>query len=671
MKTSQRAPITTDLSPIIRLLLDPKREHDKALHEDLDPDGDLGMPAFLDNLEESETKTQQPAKPRRKKRHDRHRMPFDTVHELVDLVWQATVRDLNVSALQAECPIAAVIVPSETWAVLITKLLMCGGGGVQVCQLDKPRDREKLAKDVVTLMRPTVIITHDPASIPHAVKAGLDLTITLAPTTVDMMDELIARASKRRVPRRQLSRLSPLLHLDPYDLSAFIRRGRPRDAILAAIERSASRGHGGPIPDLMTTSAFGTAGDWGRQLAEDLKAWRCGEITWAEVDRGCLIWGPPGTGKTLLAQSIANHCGIPFVSASIGQLFTTGDAHLGSVVQALRKTFAEATSNTPSILFFDELDALPTRVGRDDSRRSWWGTVIAEFLTQLDGAIGDRVGVVVIAATNLPDKIDPALVRPGRLERRVFLGPPDATGLKDVLRHHLKSDLADVDLMTLCRQAAGKTPAEAMMAVRDARRLARNAKRPMDIEDLKVSFQILEPRPPQLRWRYSVHEAGHAMTAHRFGHTVQKIFVGSIGNTGGHIISSQTAPFEGTRSEILNQLRVLLGGRAAEQVVLGEPSIGCGFAENSDLAHATRIATDLEISSGVGSLAIVPLDKVPGSALLSDPAITCRVEVLLTTLYDEVRAYLETEKDRLQAFAEIVFEREELDAAECGALLGR
>ena len=656
MFKTQQTSAALSAPPLVRLLLDPRRSQTETSKLLLNEPGDD---------DDNDAFRLPPSEPTASAK----RPPFDTIKTLVDLVWRRTVLSLDCSRLDTECPIVAIVTPTESWAGLVGKMLALSSGNISIALLEKPRDGERLRSDYLPRMRPLVIVTHDVTMIPHMVTAGLDATITLSLMTVDIIAELIRQASKRRVTRTQLPRLKALLHLDPCDIAAIVRRGRSRDAILAAIDKLATpRNSGGAVPDLATSRSFAEAGVWGRQLADDLDAWKRGEISWNEVDRGCLLWGPPGTGKTLFAQSLANFCGVPLVVASVGQLFTTGDSHLGTVVKHLRKVFAEAGACTPSILFFDEIDALPSREALDANGRQWWSTVVTDFLTLLDGAIGDRAGVVVIAATNVVSAVDPALLRPGRLERKVFLGPPDANGLEDVLRHHLKGELADADVTELCQQAVGVTSADIMLVVRDARRAARTEKRPLDLLDLRSAFRISETLPPEIRWRAAVHEAGHALVSDQVGHSVERIVVGATGNSNGHVFSRRVAPLQGTRQEFLDGLRVLLGGRAAEEAILGAPSAGCGFAANSDLVQATTFAIQLEMSSGLGGLAIVPIDKVPDFIACSVD-VRRSVEHLLGTLYNEVRALLEAEKDRLKVLAQAVYEQGKLDAVECARLL--
>lgn len=220
---------------------------------------------------------------------------------------------------------------------------------------------------------------------------------------------------------------------------------------------------------------------WGQQLVRDIADYRAGRISWADVDRGVLISGSPGCGKTTFATALAEECGIPLIIASHSAWQATG--HQGDLLKAMRATFAEARAAAPCILFIDEIDSFPNRDTIGHDHHSYVRQVGNALLAEMDGAVG-REGVVVVGACNNPDIVDPALKRAGRLDRHIIVTLPDASGMAEILRVHLGSDLAGEDLSVAGRIGAGHSGAEAEQWVRDARRLARQDGRAVAMDDL-------------------------------------------------------------------------------------------------------------------------------------------------------------------------------------------
>ncbi|MEE2862358.1 MAG: AAA family ATPase [Paracoccus sp. (in: a-proteobacteria)] len=232
-----------------------------------------------------------------------------------------------------------------------------------------------------------------------------------------------------------------------------------------------------------------------------------------------LIVGPPGCGKTELARAMARELGIHLESGSYARWQANG--HLGDMLKAMRASFATASSQAPSILFIDELDAFGSRTGRRSTQNQSYDTkVITGLLEQLDGIDG-REGVTIIAACNHPDAIDPAILRAGRFDARVEIRLPDAEALAIILRQHLGSDVDDADLAALGHLTLGQSGADSAAAVRAARRVARRQKRLMSVQDRR---NALVPNhlalPVAMRRRAAIHKAGHAvvMTALGLGH---------------------------------------------------------------------------------------------------------------------------------------------------------
>jgi hypothetical protein len=213
------------------------------------------------------------------------------------------------------------------------------------------------------------------------------------------------------------------LQLAPNLLGAALRPGRtPRDIADTIRKHTSSGPHGSTTPSLDAYSGFGEAAAWGKALAKDLADYAAGRLPWSEIDRGALISGPSGTGKTLFAQVLAQTCSVPLFAHSLAQWQARG--HLGDLLAAMNAAFDQAIDNAPCIIFLDECDAFGSRDRLSGDNEQYSREVIDGLLERLDG-IGKREGVVVIGATNLAEKLDPALLRPGRLGRHLRIDLPD------------------------------------------------------------------------------------------------------------------------------------------------------------------------------------------------------------------------------------------------------
>lgn len=422
-------------------------------------------------------------------------------------------------------------------------------------------------------------------------------------------------------------------------------------------------------PSLSEMHGLGPAKQWGLDLAADLRAYVAGTLPWSACAKGLLLSGPPGTGKTSYARALSREAGVHFIATSYAAWQSHKDGHLGSVTAAIRKTFSEATANRPCIVFCDEIDTLPAR-GKSVHHDDWWSAIVNTLLEQLDG-FEKREGVVVVAACNDPSRLDPALVRAGRLDLHIEIPLPDLPALVGIFRVHLGADLAGADLRTAALAAKGHTGADVERWVRVARRTARTAGRPLALQDLLEAVRGGESEwPADVRRRIACHEAGHAIVQLALG--IAEPTALSIGGAGGLTESDLGEMRADTHEHLEKFLVVLLGGRAAEQLTFAEVTAGAGggVEGKSDLARATRLATRLETDFGFGSLGLLCLaGEVDNRDLLMFDKLRAAVSATIDRAYATALDLLANNKCALDALAAALFAAGYLDRAEIEAVL--
>ena len=354
----------------------------------------------------------------------------------------------------------------------------------------------------------------------------------------------------------------------------------------------------------------------------------------ASMPKGILLVGPPGTGKTMLAKAVAGEASVPFFSIS-GSEFV--EMFVGMGASKVRDLFRQAKEKAPCIVFIDEIDAIGKKrdgqMGGNDEREQ----TLNQLLTEMDGFEGNT-GVIILAATNRPESLDPALTRPGRFDRRVPVELPDLKGREEILKVHAKKIKVadDVDFSQIARMASGASGAElaniineaALRAVRDGRRFATQSDLEESIEVVIAGYQkknaILTDKE---KWTVAYHEIGHALVAAKQNHSapVQKITIiprtsGALGYTmqveeGNHYLM--------TKEEIENKIATYTGGRAAEEVVFGTISTGA----SNDIEQATKLARAMITRYGMSrEFDMVALETVHNQYLGGDASLTCSGE---------------------------------------------
>ena len=410
----------------------------------------------------------------------------------------------------------------------------------------------------------------------------------------------------------------------------------------------------------------------------------------ATMPKGVLLVGPPGTGKTMLAKAVAGEADVPFFSIS-GSEFV--EMFVGMGASKVRDLFKQAKEKAPCIVFIDEIDAIGQKrsggaYGGNDEREQ----TLNQLLTEMDGFEGNS-GVMILAATNRPESLDPALTRPGRFDRRVPVELPDLKGREAILKVHAKKvKLAeDVNFETIARMASGASGAElaniineaALRAVRDGRKAAGEADLEESIETVIAGYQkknaILTDKE---KMAVSYHEIGHALVAALQTHSapVQKITIiprtsGALGYTmqveeGNHYLM--------TKEELENKIATLTGGRAAEEVALGTVSTGA----SNDIEQATKLARAMITSYGMSdSFDMVALETVTNQYLGGDTSLACSAEtqtkidaLVVETVkqqHEKALNLLKENRDKLETLSQYLYRKETITGEEFMELLNK
>ena len=409
----------------------------------------------------------------------------------------------------------------------------------------------------------------------------------------------------------------------------------------------------------------------------------------ASMPKGVLLVGPPGTGKTMLAKAVAGEANVPFFSIS-GSEFV--EMFVGMGASKVRDLFSQAKEKAPCIVFIDEIDAIGKKRDGQFSSNDEREQTLNQLLTEMDG-FEENTGVIILAATNRPETLDPALTRPGRFDRRVPVELPDLAGREAILKVHAKkiktSD--DVDFHTIARMASGASGAELANIINEAAlRAVRNNRTVVNESDLEESIEVViagyQKKSTVLsdseKKIVAYHEIGHALVAAMQTHSapVQKITIiprtsGALGYT---MQVDQGDKYLLTKQELENKIATLTGGRAAEEVVFGEITTGA----SNDIEQATKIARAMITRYGMSEdFDMVAMETVSNQYLGGDTALACsadtqneidkKVVELVKAQHRKAEKILTDNRAKLDELAKYLYEKETITGEEFMSILNK
>lgn len=633
-------------------------EESETMHDETALPVDRFLPVFAEETDEAEA---QPVEDRHDPKDEGEAPPEDAVAVTLDVVLRAQFSGI-IPRLRRGDPFCLVVVPaSADWCRPLAEAVddavkgsagaaVFGVSGLVIARSEaatRPTARDDDAKRVLGRLskgKPIVGISHSPeTALPPVLLRAADLTLRLRPLSGRQLRHIVMRVTGEN-PGRIADDFAGSLSLE--DIGTCVRPGGGGKAALrrlAAAREARSRTRSTAAPPLEMLAGYGEARAWGLRLVREVARCRAGEIDLADLPRGLLLSGPPGSGKSLYAQALARSAGLPIIATSAAAWLAAG--HLGDAIKSMLGEFEAARALAPAILFIDEADALVDPAQDDRQGRSYWLSFRAALLAAIDGATSEP-GLILLGACNHPHLVDGALRRAGRLDRHIVIVPPPPSELAAILRTLLGEELAGENLAPLGELAVGFFGADLARAVRDARAAARDAERPLELEDIRAAIAPAESRNLAHLRLVALHEAGHAVAAHLLGQEVEHVSLITTGDAEGRVTLRK--PRRMSQGVIEASVVVGLAGRATDVILGAGPCAGASH----DLLQATRILACGRLSWGLGgSLLAVAEDEVE-RLLVLDPTLRTEIARELAHLWERSLALVRRHAAAITALSE-------------------
>lgn len=467
-----------------------------------------------------------------------------------------------------------------------------------------PKDRpvmDERAFAAIQLALPIIAITPSAsAHLPSVLLEAADARLVMPPIDASIIERTIRIVTGKRCSLGVTASLAGSTTLS--DLLLSVRFDRtPEQCLERLVASVAKRTQDRATGHLSLDDLHGldAAVSWARSTIADVEAWRRGEVEWGHaIDAGVVLNGPSGTGKTTVIRAFARASGLPIYEVSYSKWQGSGEGHLGHFLREMMKDIREARSNQPAIVYCMEVDSFADRSRIAHAHRDYVVSAVNALLGEMSAP--DQQ-LIFVGCTNDVTRCDPALIRPGRFNRVIQIGLPTAADLEKMFRVRLGGSLADEPLDEISMLALGSTGADVERFVKDARRAARQAGRPLTLTDLREAIGGTDEMPEEALRRAAVHEGGHIILSvvHNGPADVDAV-IGAGRGTAGMVASRGSNYVSGTAAECRRALQILLAGRAAEELVFADGGgNGAGGGDRSDLASATRIAAAMVGSYGL------------------------------------------------------------------------
>jgi cell division protease FtsH len=592
--------------------------------------------------------------------------------------------------------------PVVTFAVGSTQMVDLAAHVLEKCAFGVDASVMEPSEFLVRKSRPVLLVARDGTGkadkpevgnevIARAIHAGAPIVgIATDPTRYLPRDLIRAAEIELSVPQIDASAISlvveavagepPTIEIDEAlvttcdasDLALSIRRDLSPNACIERLRHMVDRKHAivldGPV--LQELSGFGEAKAWGLELAADLAEFRAKRLAWSDFSSyAALLTGPPGVGKTVLAQAIAKTGNLAMVATSVAEW---NDAkNLSGTLNAINESFRLAKKLAPALLYISEFDGISDRSKIRGDYREYWVQIVHAVMENLSGIHNSGTHVIVVASTNRPEDIDPALRRAGRLDRTFVIEKPSVDDLRLIFRYYLRDALPHADLMSAALAAAGGTGADVEAWTRRARSKARRERREMRMDDLLDTIRGgRRPMPDSLLKKVSLHEGGHLVAG-----VALKIFAPhsvSIADEGGTAKAEVRIEDVQTLADIERVMVVLLAGHAAEEEFLTPEGATAGWAgdSDSDLARATRAAVAIELKLGFGTLGPICFSDHAAELMMHDKTVLGAIQARLLDCYARARRLVAANRDVIATVARRLEEARYLSKTEIEALIG-